>query len=166
VTAEEGVGLVEVALDDVLAGLALEGGAVGGAAGFGGVVAVLLEPVVAEAEELVAELGAEFVDIENYGIAGAVTDEDAAIAVEDVAAGAGLEDAAEDLALLHFIVIGFLPELAAGEAGDEDEEEAREDAAQDGEPEVAPLVNLQVRVQGLVAGSCMTGNPANRSTLS
>src|SRR5580692_11620187 len=86
--AEDLVDLVEVALDDGDLGNLFE------LAGVGDVLVAEFAVVFAHADVLAAELAAQRVKKNHDGEAWAVADEEAALAVVDVAARAGHEDAA------------------------------------------------------------------------
>ncbi len=119
--AEDLVDLVQVGLDDGDLGDLFE------LAGVGDVLVAEFAVVFAHADELAAELAAQLVEVNHDGEARAVADEQAALAVVDVAARAGHKDAALVLlAFLRVVNIG-LQELLPGQAEGKDQEQAEGD---------------------------------------
>jgi hypothetical protein len=127
---EDGVNLVEVALDHADPGDALELGA-------RGQVLVAVRPVVAaHADVLLAELLAKLVQVEDDGGPRAVLDQLAALAVEDVAPRPGDDDAPLVLEPLLLVVDRPLDDLLVGEARGEDGEEEGDQPVEGEEPRV------------------------------
>jgi AAA ATPase containing von Willebrand factor type A (vWA) domain len=136
VSAEDGVDLIKVALDDGGAGDLLHLG------GRGQVFVAGLAVVAADADVFAAELGAEFVEVEHDGETGAVADEEAALAIEDVAARTGDEDAALVLDAFALVVEVGLDELLVSETAGEGEEEAGEDEVEEDDARIVAAVSF------------------------
>ena len=88
---------------------------------FGGTV------IFADADKFSAEFGAKFVEVEDDGEARAVADEELAVAVVDIPAGAGDEDPALVLGTLALGVEFGVEELLVRQAAGEDDQQGRDD---------------------------------------
>jgi hypothetical protein len=96
----------------------------------------------ADVEVFGAELEAELVEVDDGGEAGAIAHEEAPLAVEDVATGAGDEDTALVLDFLLFAVDIGAEELAVGEAAGEHEQGERDEKVEQEDARVGALVGL------------------------